>query len=411
MKPRVLQLVDSFHQGGTERQAAQLIRALVQTGRYNVTVACLNKEGALLGQLDDLNLGEVIGYSLNSFFDLNFLRQVRRLARQLRRERIDILQTHDFYTNIIGMTAGWWARVPVRIAGKRETGGLRSPRQEMVERRAFARAHTVVVNADAVGKFLIEGGVPAGKIRTIYNGVDPIPALDDAEMVEMTLAELGIRHPAGGPIVTIVANLRHEVKDQETFLRAAARVKAQIPDAVYVLAGEGERTDLLRSYARDLGVGEAAVFTGRCTRVPELLAASDVCVLSSLNEGFSNAVLEYMAAGKPVVTTEVGGVREAVIEAESGFIVPVGNDEQLADRLVQLLRDRDLRSQFGERGREIVAAKFSLPARLRETEQLYAELLRTTNHELNAATGLGAEAVKSLNVPGFSDGTGANPNQ
>lgn len=411
MKPRVLQLVDSFHQGGTERQAVQLIRALVQTGRYEVFVSCLNKEGALLGQLDGLGLPEIVGYSLNSFFDLNFLRQVRRLARQLRRERIDILQTHDFYTNIIGMTAGWWARVPVRIAGKRETGGLRSTRQEMVERRAFGRAQAVVVNADAVGKFLGDAGVPAAKLKTIYNGVDPIEPLADAGAVEAKLTELGIAHPKGGPVVTIVANLRHEVKDQETFLRAAAKVRKQIPEAIFVLAGEGERTDLLKTYAADLGLGPSAIFTGRCTRIPELLSASDVCVLSSRNEGFSNAVLEYMAAGNPVVTTDVGGVREAVIEGESGFIVPVGDDAQMADRLVQLLNDRNLRTRFGERGREVVAAKFSLAARLRETERLYSELLKSKELETDTANDLNAEAVKSLNVPGYTESRGATPNQ
>lgn len=373
MKPRVLQLVDSFHQGGTERQAVQLIRALVQSGRYEVTVACLNKEGALLSQLDDLNLGEINGYSLNSFYDLNFLRQVRRLARQLRRQQIQILQTHDFYTNIIGMTAGWWARVPVRIAGKRETGGLRSPRQEMVERRAFARAHAVVVNAEAVGHFLTGAGVPSAKLTTIYNGVEVAPPLADADAM---LAELGIRRSPGAPVVTIVANLRHEVKDQETFLRAAARVRAEIPNAIFVLAGEGERTDLLKSYAAERGLADAAIFTGRCTRVPELLLASDIGVLSSSNEGFSNAILEYMAAGAPVVTTDVGGVREAVVEGESGFIVPVGDDEAMANRLLQLLRDKELQLRFGARGQAIVASKFSLAARLNQTESLYADLLR-----------------------------------
>jgi glycosyltransferase involved in cell wall biosynthesis len=373
MKPRVLQLVDSFHQGGTERQAVQLIRALVDTGRYDVTVACLNKEGALLSQLDDLDLGEINGYSLNSFYDLNFLRQVRRLAKQLRRQQIQIIQTHDFYTNIIGMTAGWWARVPVRIAGKRETGGLRSSRQEMVERRAFARAHAVVVNAEAVGQFLTGAGVPPAKLTTIYNGVEVAPPLDDPET---TLTELGIDHRSGAPVVTIVANLRHAVKDQETFLRAAARVRAQVPNAVFVLAGEGERIDLLKAYAAERGLADAAIFTGRCTRVPELLLASDVGVLSSSNEGFSNAILEYMAAGLPVVSTNVGGVREAVIDGESGFVVPVADDELMADRLLQLLKDKELRLRFGARGQAIVAAKFSLAARLGQTETLYAELLR-----------------------------------
>jgi glycosyltransferase involved in cell wall biosynthesis len=376
MKPRVLQLVDSFHQGGTERQAVQLIRLLVESGRYDLRVACLNREGALLAQLSDLGLGEIPVFPLTGFYNLNFLRQTRALARMLRDEKIEILQTHDFYTNIIGMAAGALARVLVRIAGKRETGSMRTPRQAFVERRAFARAHAIVVNAEAVRDHLLASGIAGAKLCTIYNGVSETKMATLGEDKQKLRESFGIPADSDRAVVTIVANLRHPVKDQETFLRAAARVRAIMPDTVFVLAGEGERTAELTSLADQLGLADSAIFTGRCTRVPELLSATDVCVLTSINEGFSNAILEYMAAGKPVVTTDVGGAREAVIEGESGYIVPVGDDEKMADRIVELLQDHSKRKGMGDRGRAIVVEKFSPAARLRGTERLFAELLR-----------------------------------
>lgn len=371
MKPRVLQLVDSFHQGGTERQAVQLIRLLVDCGRYDVRVACLNREGTLLGQLPAT--GEVLTYPLTGFYNANFVRQTRKLAQYLRRERIQILQTHDFYTNIIGMAAGRLARVPVRIAGKRETGSMRTPLQAFVERRAFSLAQAIVVNASAVAKFLIASGVPERKLTTIYNGV-PLalnPEFTSAER-DARLDELDLPHRR---LVTIVANLRHPVKDQETFLRAAKLVHANVPGAVFVVAGEGERLEELKNYATAQGVGDITVFTGRCTRVPELLSVSDIGVLSSINEGFSNSILEYQSAALPVVTTDVGGAREAVAEGESGYIVPVGDHEKMAAHIIALLQDPELRRRMGARGREIVEEKFSPAARLHATEALYAALL------------------------------------
>ena len=106
-------------------------------------------------------------------------------------------------------------------------------------------------------------------------------------------------------------------------------------------------------------------FIGRCEKVAELLSVSDVCALSSTAEGFSNAILEYMAAARPVVVTDVGGAREAVIEGETGYIVPAGDDQQMAERMIELLRDPKRARAMGERGKSIVEEKFSCERHLR----------------------------------------------
>jgi glycosyltransferase involved in cell wall biosynthesis len=406
MKPRVLHLVDSFHQGGTERQAVQLIRLLVGSDRYQVRVACLNREGALLDQVLKLDVGEIPVFPLTGFYNANFARQIFALAKLLRRERIQILQTHDFYTNIIGMAAGTLARVPVRIAAKRETGGLRTSRQEFVERRALARARAVVVNGQSVAEHLRAMGVPASKVHILYNGVETTDNQETGvERVELW-QQFALPGEADRPVVTIVANLRHPVKDQETFLRAAARVRAEVPTAVFVLAGEGERMPALKTLAVELGLGDAAVFTGRCTRIPELLSLSDVCVLSSTNEGFPNAILEYLAAGKPVVTTDVGGVREAVIDGESGFVVPVGDDAAMAARIAELLSDPELRLRMGQRGSATVAETFSPAARLRELERLYESLLGEHRRSPVAATDSVEDEANTVTAVTYVNGQG-----
>ncbi|HEY0408258.1 MAG TPA: glycosyltransferase, partial [Pyrinomonadaceae bacterium] len=115
-------------------------------------------------------------------------------------------------------------------------------------------------------------------------------------------------------------------------------------------------------------------FTGRCGRVAELLAVSDVCVLSSKAEGFSNSILEYMAAARPVVATDVGGAREAVIEGETGYLVPAGDAALMAKRIVSLLKDTERARAMGEHGRSTIERRFSCEAQLETTLNLYHTL-------------------------------------
>jgi glycosyltransferase involved in cell wall biosynthesis len=146
---------------------------------------------------------------------------------------------------------------------------------------------------------------------------------------------------------------------------------------MFALAGEGEMTDELRALARSMGLERDAFFLGRCDRIAELLFASDVCVLSSKAEGFSNSILEYMGAGRPVVATDVGGAAEVIIEGETGHVVASGDDETMAARIIALLRDEERARAMGERGRQIIKTMFSCEAQLEATERVYAQLLRS----------------------------------
>jgi glycosyltransferase involved in cell wall biosynthesis len=157
-------------------------------------------------------------------------------------------------------------------------------------------------------------------------------------------------------------------------LRAAARVRAAVPDAAFVIAGEGKLVAGLRELAAQLVLQGDVFFIGRCEKVAELLFVSDVCALSSTAEGFSNAILEYMAAARPVVVTDVGGAREAVIEGETGYIVPAGDDQQMAERMIELLSDPPRARAMGERGRLLVEEKLSCERHLQNTLELYDEL-------------------------------------
>jgi L-malate glycosyltransferase len=372
----VLHLVSSFHTGGSERQAVQLARLLKESGRYDVHLACLDGRGVLRDEVERIGFGEISEYRLSSFYDANMIGQLRRFARRLAEHRIDVVQTHDFYTNIFGLLGATLARVPARIAARRETRGWRSSAQKRAERMAYRLSHTIVANAEAVKRQLVSEGVKPFKIEVVYNGLDLERLRPPAGASrEALLASFGLPDAPGLRFVTIIANLHHPVKDHSTFLRAAARTHQACPQARFILAGEGQLTGAMRELAATLGIKEQTFFVGRSERVADLLAVSDVCVLSSQAEGFSNSILEYMAAARPAVVTDVGGAREAISDGVTGFVVPAGDDCSMAERITLLLNEPELARAMGWRARAEVEEKFSCRAQLERTEALYHRLL------------------------------------
>lgn len=336
----------------------------------------------LLNEVKRMALNDIPEFRLNSFYDLRVARQIRRFAQYLKRHEIHVVHTHDFYTNIFGMAAAALAGVPVRIASRRESA-VRPTHQRVVERNAYRLAHAVIANCEEVRRQLIKEGVPDRKVRTIYNGIDPARVQAGHTQRSEILAKLNLPPDGNTRFVTIVANMRAHVwksepvclKDHPTFLRAAQRIHQQIPDAAFIIAGEGALKDMTQELAHTLGIGDRTYFLGRCEDIGSVFSISDVCVLSSSAEGFSNAILEYMAAGRPVVATDVGGAREAIVEGKTGYLVPAGDDLQLAEHIVALLSDPENARSMGEHGKQVVYERFSTVRQLQNIEGLYGELL------------------------------------
>lgn len=368
-------MVDSFDMGGAESQTVLLARLLLEDGRYGVHLACLRREGALLDEVERLGVGEVPEFRLTSFYDRNMLVQLRRFVSFLRERQIDVVHPQSFYTNVFAITGAALARVPARIAFRGDTGGWRSEAQEFVERWTYRLAHSVHANSDAVRRFLIKVGVPERKILTVHNGFDMARVTPAANTTrEHVLDRLGLPTEKSS-FVTIVANMRHNIKNHPMFLRMAQRVRAAVPGAGFVLAGEGELVEETKSLAAQLGLERDAFFVGRCDDVADLLLISDVCVLTSRAEGFSNSILEYMAAGCPVVATDVGGAGEAIVQGETGYLVKSNDDERMAEHVISLLGDPAVARKMGARGRDVVAEKFSAQAQLKNTTAMYETLL------------------------------------
>jgi L-malate glycosyltransferase len=359
--------------GGSERQAVQLTKLLHEDDSVNVFVATLSNEGVMRHELTEIGFSTIPEFKLNSFYDVNFFRQLKRCVKFIRENKIDVIHTSDFYTNVFGISAASIAKVKVRIASKRETGGNRTKFQELVERFAFRNANSIIVNSSAVKRHLLDRRVSSEKISVIHNGLDLERLTPGLQNKQEIFEALGIKFAEGLRLITIVANLRHDVKNIPMFLRVAKTICDKHSDVKFVVAGEGGLEENLKAYAESLSVADRVEFIGHCDIVAELLSVSYICCLTSFSEGFSNSIIEYMSASKPVIATNVGGASEAIREGESGYLVESDDDATMASRIEELLNDVEKTRKFGEKGREIAILEFSMASQLKRTLELYEQ--------------------------------------
>lgn len=369
MKPnglfRVLHVIDSLSPGGTERQCVELVHGLSRLGVRNTVLYF--RPGSLLAELESAGVAAraVPQASLRSAagpFSLI------GLARAIRRWAPDIVQTYGVNSNLRGLLSAFLARVPVRVAGRRELGKCLSPAQRRADRWAWRLAHRIVANSEAVRQQLIvEECVTPDKVVVVRNGLD---------LRQWSVAG----DPAdadGEAVVGMVAHFRED-KDHATFLRAARRVLNVVPSARFCLIGSGPLESAVRECAHRLGITDRVEFRGRLEgeALRSAVGQFQVSVLASKTEGLPNTVLESMAAGRPVVATAVGGTQELIEDGVTGFLVPPGDPAALAERVICLLKEPSLAASMGERGRQKVEREFTVERMAGQFQALYRELLR-----------------------------------
>ena len=367
----VLLLINDLRGGGAERQVIELARGLDAT-RFRPIVATLYGGQPLEEELCAAGLPPV---SLERRHKLDF-GTVRTLARLLRRERVDVIQPFLTPATFFGLTAGLVARTPVKIVtercGLRARPGLGSNVYRFFEDRLTRFADAAVSNSDAGRLYLMARGIRPEAIRVIHNGISPARTAFSERAARAVRDQLGL--PRDARVAGIVASLQ-PAKDHETFLQAAARVSDAVPNAHFVIVGDGELRAHLESRARDLGLATRVRFTGNVPDVAPYIAAFDVAALSSCDhEGCSNALLEAMAMGRPCVATDVGGNGELVVDGETGLVVPARDPERFAQAMTRLLNNPDRARAMGRAGRTRFDASFTVGRMVRAYEDLYAEL-------------------------------------
>jgi glycosyltransferase involved in cell wall biosynthesis len=356
--------------GGTEKQLLLLLKNL-DRNRFSPVLCVVQSSDWLEKEFD---LCPLYNMGINSYRSPVTLGRFWKFVGFLKSERIDIVHTLFKDGMRLGIPAAKLAGVPKIIAVRRSQGYWMTPLDMKITKVLNRWVDLILANSHDTRQWTTKvEGFPLEKIQVIHNGIDLDPfASLPSDTRQRYRSQLGI--PNDAPVAGIVANLR-PVKAIDTFIRAAHLVTSALPSAWFVIVGDGDLDEDLRVLAMDLGVGERVLFLGRRTDIIPILSTFDVGVLTSTSESFSNAIVEYLAAGLPVVCTEVGGAREAVEEGDNGHVVPVGDYAQLAKRLIEVLKD-ERGKVMGEVSRRKALNLFSFQAMLKRYEDVYSFVTR-----------------------------------
>lgn len=369
---RVVFVVDNMRLGGTELNAVRTAERL-DRNRFDLRVVCLGEDGPLTERY--LRMGvPVRNMPIRSFYGPSMIRSGARFVSLLRREKADVVHAHDVYSNIFASVWAPAARVPVLITSRRWWHSLPNRKLQLGNRFAFSRSSAVLANSPQVAQSVkSEAGIPEAKVWTITNFVD-----DGAYGGPGTEARAQLRGKWNAPhdavVIGCVARF-DPVKDHAGLLRAFALLRTSEPRVFLVLIGDGETRPALEQLTKELHLEEAVHFAGEVRGAANLHRGFDISVLASLSEGFPNTLVEAMAAGNPVVATSVGGSIDAVADGETGLLVAPGRPDELAEAMLRLAQDADLRGRFGARGAQRAAEVYNATAVVSSLERMYMQLL------------------------------------
>jgi len=347
-----------------------------------VTGPSLGPEGELLGQGRGgevpLALVPSLRRAIHPWNDWQAYRAVRRVLRDF---RPDVVHSHSAKGGVLGRLAAHALGVPAIVHTVH--GAPFHPYQHAAAREVFRwceayaarRCHRLVSVADAMTDLLVDAGVaPRDKFVTVYSGMDVEPFLAADEHRQRIRAELGYADQR--VVFGKIARLFH-LKGHEYLIAAASQVVRACPDARFLLVGDGLLHGELENQIRQAGLQPYFQFTGLVPpgRIPELIGAMDALVHVSLREGLARALPQALIAGKPVVSYDVDGAREVVIDGETGYLLPPQSIEPLAEALIRLAGDAELRQRLGHCGRQRFTEQFRHEHMTRQLRALYQHLL------------------------------------
>jgi len=368
----ILFIIDQLRgMAGTERHLLYLASGL-EKKRYNCYICTFDgREGVMPRAIRERGI-PLLDLGLNRIYSPEAPSKAIMLWNFMRRKKIDIVQTYHFKSDTFGVLVARLAGVPCIISSKRDMGDLRSRRQTILSRVMNRYTHGCITVCDRVGeRFNRTERIPREKMLTIYNGVD-FERFDLDKAPARSRKELGFDE--SDFVIGTTAIFRPE-KAYHILFEAIEMVLPEIRELKVMIMGFGPQYRHFVDYCEKGALREAVTFLGRVSDVETYLPLLDVfCLVPNRNEGFSNAILEAMAMERPVIATDVGGNAEAVVDEETGFIIPPNDAAALASRIRFLYENAGTRKAMGRKAGERAREVFSLDAMIRRHEDLYAEL-------------------------------------
>lgn len=371
-KINILFIIDGYcGYGGTERHLTYLA-GMLDKEKYNCIVVpfTFNEDNLLSSSLSV----KVIPVEVPRYYTFNLVFKAFDIIKIIKDNEIDIVQTFHFLSDTYGVLVSRFASIDKIISSRRDMGFKKGKWHLAINRFMNRYITKFITVSDAVGEWIsVNENVSRNRQVTIRNGIDlsmfELPGREDCGQIRK---EMGIRE--SDFVVGIVGHMRPE-KGHAMFFDAACQLAIRIPNIKFVVVGLGELYETYRSFVKGNGLDDRTVFTGYVKDARKYIYSFDVACLTSKTEGFSNAILEYMALEKPVVATAVGGNREVIVDGYNGYLVPPDSPIDLADRIWSLFVDAELRREMGRNCRKTVEDKFSIETMIEAHSSLYEEIL------------------------------------
>jgi glycosyltransferase involved in cell wall biosynthesis len=372
----ILLLTDLFGgMGGSERNISQLIGG-IDKDKFELYIARLFS--VILSENATNQSVSIIDLHGDSIYTVAGIRNLIFLKRLVHEKNISVIVTYHESSDFYGLALSLICHIPV-ISSRRDMSFNTRQRHRLAYRLVGRYFDSVIAVSDAVKKEVVaRHWFPEKRIATIYNAIN----VDEYGKTKDGIAlknKIGI--DPNHPIVGMVANIR-KIKGHQYFIHAASIIHKRNPNVEFLVVGyemiKGSNlTDELKQYAEQIGISQNLHFIGGRKDTRDVISLFDVAVLTSLSEGFSNVILEYMASSKPVVATEVGGNPEIVVQGETGLLVPPADPDALASAILFILEDKEVALRFGMAGRKRVEERFGLNVMIRNYENLFEQVINS----------------------------------
>jgi len=366
-KIKVLQLIEGLNLGGAETKLMELVTHM-DRDRFETVVCSLGMGDRIKEEFEKLGV-EFVTMARKQRVDLGL---IFRVAKLIREKQIDVVMTTLFYADVLGALAGVFSKPKAVFSWETISAPEWLLTHRLLVYRFAMRFCTRVISVShATAKWLIDKrGVPRDKVVVIPYGVnlDLYRAGENPELKQ----KLGIEPDAR--VVGVVARL-HPQKGHRYLIEAAKSIVAKYPKTKFIIVGDGELRAELEKLGRAQNVEKNFMFLGFRKDVKDLMRVFDVFCLPSLYEGLPNVVLEAMATAKPVVATAVDGTPELIVDGETGYLVPPGDPQALAEKISSLVANQELARRFGSNGLKRVKAEYSLEKQVEGFQNLYQSFL------------------------------------
>lgn len=364
---KICYIIGQLSRHGAERQLYELLSG-INREKFSPILITLSQGGYWANEIRKLSI-DVVELRREKHLEFNRLFKLIKLLKAI---KPDIVHTSAYSANNYGRIAAIFTRVPVIISSERnsvDVGTYKTRNQIFIDKLLSAFTQGIICNSYNASEALVKKySFNKRKVFTVHNGIKFVDIFNKINVNN--------QRKVSNKVVGTVARL-YPQKNYKLFFDVAKIILDEYGEKNinFKIVGDGPLKDELIEYSEKIGIQNNVIFEGESDDIPNKLKGFDIFLMTSLYEGLSNAIMEAMLAGLPIVATDVGGNNEMIIDGETGFLCSLNDTNVLAKRVIGLINDEDKAKRMGENGKKRILNEFSIEKMMRETEDIYMKLL------------------------------------